>query len=323
MAKDPVPNLPPSTEERERRIGRPAGSYPVKDWMLLYQNGLSTPKIAKLYGFGTSTVWRYLDQHISLRDRVEAVVSASTKYPKIPFSGDETEGAFLAGLVEDFHVRKAGRLIELGSATTHPAMGRLFHQIFGLYGHPTSSPSYDPRGYYRYHLSVSLHSSFEPFLTKSERIPSWIPRSRHNPVFESYVSGLIAAEGCIRLYDNHGRADAVLHITLKKPALLSELSQVLGGRLYEVQRAWRLVIYGKAAVEILRRTSALHEEKVEKTKLVLEHTGEKWSHVGHLWQELVNYFHGEVSRYKAGARSAYVQRHNAPHPAEIMGRGRY
>jgi hypothetical protein len=261
------------------------GAQAVLEWISLYKNGSSTTRIAQQYGVHSSTVSRNLRRHIALRDRLAASVTASTKYPKIPFSGNEAEGAFLAGLVEDFHVRKDGRLVELRPATTHPAMGRLFHHTFEHYGHPTSTPGYDPRGYYRYYLSVYLHDTFEPFLRKSEKMPAWVPKSRDNPVFGSYFSGLIAAEGCIRLYQANNRAHAVVHITLKKPRLLSELSRITGGRLYEVTRAWRLVIYGKAAVALLHHLDIRHEEKVEKAKLVIDHAGETWSNVEPLWRE--------------------------------------
>jgi hypothetical protein len=70
-----------------------------------------------------------------------------------------------------------------------------------------------------------------------------------------------------------------LHITLKKPRLLSELSSIIGGRLYEVPRAWRLVVYGRTAEALLRHLDIRHEEKVEKAKLIISHTAESWSNV--------------------------------------------
>jgi len=327
MAKDPVYCglfvVPDSIGDVKKR-GRPPHFTPQHEmqWVRLYQQGFSITKIAKQYQAGPSTVGRHLRLHIGLRDRTTASMVASTKFPKTPFSGDDCEGAYLAGLVEDFYVRKAGRLVEMSSTTTHPAMVQLFHKTFKGYGHPTTSPGYDPvHGYYQCHLQVSLDSSFEPFLRKSDVIPDWIPRHPDDPLFESYVSGLIAAEGCIRLYNNHGRADAVLHITLNKPVLLDELSRVLRGRLYEVQRAWRLVIYGKAAAEVLRRLSIHHEERVEKARLVVQHTGKRWSAVEPLWNKLVSDIRTEVNQYKRAARLEYIQRHGTPHPRENIGIG--
>lgn len=294
--------------------------YPVDRWVSLYKEGCSLPRIARQYHVGASTVRRSLVRRISLRDRVSAAIAASTKYTKRPFLGDQREAAFLAGLIEDFHVRKAGRLVELGTSTTHPAMMQLFHSIFSAYGHPTSSPSYEKRnGYYRYYLSVYLHDSFERVLTKSINMPSWIPRSKDNPIFESYLSGLIAAEGCVRLYDNHGHADAVMHITLNKRQLLEELSQVIGGRLYEVTRAYRLVIYGQAALDLLRHLDLRHDEKVRKSRLMIAHAGERWTIVEPLWNELVNSIKIGVKGPTASARLDYVAKHGAHHPDEYVG----
>lgn len=291
-------------------------THPVLEWILLYESGLSTTKIAEQYGTHNSTVSRHLRHYITLRDRIAAAAIASTRYPKTPFSGDGVEGAFLAGLVEDFHVRKDGRLIEVNSTTIHPALGRLFHDVFEHYGHPTSRPGYDPRGYYRYYLYVYLHHTFEPVLRKAEIMPEWIPRLSNDPVFESYLSGLIAAEGCIRLYKSNDRAHAVLHITLNKPRLLNELSKIVGGRLYEVQRAWRLVIYGRAAVVLLRHINIRHEEKVAKAKLVMDLVGERWCKVEPLWREVVGRIGLQVNEYKSEAKLDYVRRHGLPHPAE-------
>jgi len=292
------------------------GTKTVLDWISLYKNGSSTTKIAKHYGVHNSTVSRNLRHYIMLRDRLAASIVASAKYPKTPFTGDKSEGAYLAGLVEDFHVRRAGRLIELNSTTTHPAMGQLFRKIFTRFGHPTLKPGYNPRGYYQYHLAVSLHESFEPVLRKSEKMPAWVPQSIDDSIFQAYLAGLIAAEGCVRLYCGNRRAHAVLHITINKPALLVQLSRSVGGNLYEVQRAWRLVIYGKAAVELLHRLDIRHQEKVDKARLVMDYAGEAWPTVEPLCLELVTYIKAQVNKYKTQARLEYIEKHGIPHPAE-------
>ena len=197
------------------------GTKTVLDWISLYKNGSSTTKIAKHYGVHNSTVSRNLRHYVMLRDRLAASIVASAKYPKTPFSGGEAEGAFLAGLVEDFHVRRAGRLIELNSTTTHPALGLLFRQIFTPFGHVTLSPGYNSRGYYQYHMSTYLHHSFELPLKKSENMPDWVPLSIDDYTFQEYLAGLIAAEGCIRLYNANSRAHALLPATLKSSVNLS------------------------------------------------------------------------------------------------------
>ena len=198
-----------------------AETHPVLEWISLCRNGSSTTKIAKQYGVDNSTVSRNLRRYITLRDRLTAVVLVSTKYPKTPFSGNEAEGAFLAGLVEDFHVRRTGRLIELNSTITHPPLELLFRQMVTPFGHVTLSPGYNSRGYYQYHMSTYLHHSFELPLKKSENMPDWVPLSIDDYTFQEYLAGLIAAEGCIRLYNANSRAHALLPATLKSSVNLS------------------------------------------------------------------------------------------------------
>lgn len=110
------------------------GANTVLGWVSRYKRGASTTGLARRYGVNSSTVSRRLRRYVELRDRVGASVTASTKYPKSHFSGKLLEAGFLAGLVEDFHVREEGRLIELNSTTTHPAMGQLFRRSLHLLG---------------------------------------------------------------------------------------------------------------------------------------------------------------------------------------------
>ena len=315
MAKDPVTSIPNEPEWAFQSVmNQPR---PISEWISLYENGLSTTKIAKQYQIGTSTVRRHLVQRIALRDRISASIIASSKYVKKPFSGNLLEGAFIAGFVEDCHVRQSGRLKEVTLSTTHPTMGELFHSLFADYGHLNVCPHFEGlHGYYQFMITVYLDRSFEPVLMKTEHIPRWIPLCRDNAIFGSYRSGIVAAEGCIRLYNNQGHTDTALTITLKKRALLEDLSSAIGGRIYEVERASRLVVYGKAAAKLIRTLNTRHEEKVRKASLVLNHLGQPWPTVKPLWESLVRKIKAEVAEYKESARSSYIQKHGSIHPRD-------
>lgn len=312
MAKDPVSSLtyePDSVLEEVTKRPRP-----ILDWILLYENGSSTTRIARRYDVGASTVRRRLVEHISLRDRISASIIASTKFVKKQFSCDPCEGAFLAGFVEDCHVRQSGRLKEVSLSTTHPAMQRLFHNLFANYGHLNVLPHFEGlHGYYQYIITVYLDPSFEPFVSKTEHIPHWVPLFAENPIFQSYLSGLVAAEGCILLYDDLSHADTALTITLKKRTLLEDLSTIIGGRIYEVERAFRLVVYGKAAARLMSGLNVRHQEKVEKRRLVMAHLGEPWVDVEPLWQALRRKIMAQVLRFRADARLDYIQKHGSVH----------
>lgn len=312
MPVGPAISLPYHGDSTSERLTRQ--SHPINEWISLYQNGSSTTKIAGQYHVGASTVGRHLRRQIQLRDRISASIIASTKFLKGPFSGDLCEGAFIAGFVEDCHVRQSGRLKEVSLSTTHPAMGRLFRSLFANYGHVTDLPHFEGlHGYYQYIMTVYLDLSFEPFVTKTDHVPQWIPVQRNDPLFQSYLSGLVAAEGCILLYDNHGRTDTALTITLKKQTLLQQLSSVVGGRIYEVQRASRLVVYGRAAKILMGELNILHAEKVEKVRLVMGHIGEPWCHVKPFWLELRGKIKKTVLEHKESARLDYFEKHGLFH----------
>jgi len=128
MPVGPAISLPYHGDSVSERLTRQ--SHLINEWISLYQDGSSTTKIAGQYHVGASTVGRHLRRHIQLRDRISASIIASTKFLKESFSGDLCEGAFIAGFVEDCHVRHSGRLKEVSLSTTHPAMGRLFRSLF-------------------------------------------------------------------------------------------------------------------------------------------------------------------------------------------------
>ncbi|MBI3023270.1 MAG: hypothetical protein HYY68_06025 [Thaumarchaeota archaeon] len=287
------------------------------EWITLYKNGWSTTGIGKKYGVSPSTVCRHLHTHIPLRGRIEATILASTKYVKTPFSGDSLESAYLAGFVEDCGVRRRGRLIEVSTTTTHPAMEVLFRGVFQRYGHVTRLAGFDDlHFYYRYSLTTYLDQSFEPVLGKDGGLPVRIPREPDAPMLNTYLGGLVDAEGTVRLYNNHGRADAVLFITINKYQLLNTLKRTLGGNLYGHERAWRLVFYGKNALHILESMNLKHREKISKRDVVQRMTGKLWSEAENEWLEIVDNIRKEVAEYKDSAKSDYVYIHGRRHPKD-------
>ena len=249
-----------------------------------------------------------------MRDRLLACREASTKYSKSRFDDDAAEAAYLAGFVEDCHVRKVGFQIEVSTTTTHPAMALLFRRLFERYGNVYQLAGFDHTFlYYRYYLATYLDPSFGTVLRKTGDLPEGVPRDIESPLLKEYLAAIVDAEGGIRLYDNGGRADSVLYITINKHALLTSLRGAIGGRLYSHERAWRLVLYGKKANQILEQISPRHEEKIIKSALVREATGKPWFQVEHEWDLVVANIHDNVAEFKERARTDYIQNHGRPH----------
>ena len=83
MAKDPIISIP--YEPGWILEGLTKQTYPILEWIFLYEHGSAITKIAKQYHVGGSTVYRRLVENIALRDRISASITASSKYAKKPF----------------------------------------------------------------------------------------------------------------------------------------------------------------------------------------------------------------------------------------------
>jgi len=286
----------------------------------MYEDGFSTVAIARKFGVSSSTINRHLNLlGVKLRDRMEACIKASTKYPKFPFSGNALEAAYLCGFIEDCHVRKSGRLIEVTTTTTHPSMEALFRKSFQNYGNIYRRATFDHlHQCYRFQFATYLESSFELVLMKGPSLPPRVPREEVNPLLLEYLAGLVDAEGGIRLYKSGKMADSVLYITINKYRLLTALRRVFGGRLYFHERAWRLVFYGKGGNSILDNLNLKHAEKITKSAFVRRARGKRWSEVEAEWSTIRTTIRAGVLQYRENAKAEYVQVHGHPHPKDQL-----
>lgn len=117
----------------------------------------STRQIAKELGIAQSSVRRWMK-----RFRIPARRGGCPlKYPRSPFSGDEGEKAYLLGLrAGDLYAQqRTPNTVEVTTATTHPAMIDLFHDVFGKYGHCNKYPRRSNMGY-EWALYCGLDTSF-------------------------------------------------------------------------------------------------------------------------------------------------------------------
>jgi hypothetical protein len=225
----------------------------------------------------------------------------------------------MCGFIEDCHIRKSGRLIEVSTTTTHPSMEALFRKVFQNYGNIYRLASFDHLHlFYRFQFATYLESSFESVLEKGSSLPQNIPRDIEDRLLLEYLAGLIDAEGGIRLYKRGRTADSVLYITINKYRLLTALRSVFGGRLYRHERAWRLVFYGKRGNHILDNLNLKHEEKIAKSSLVREARGKPWREVEGEWLSIVRRIRAGVRHYREDAKAEYIQVHGRPHPKDQL-----
>src|SRR2546422_2176832 len=113
----------------------------VDQWARRYVAGESLKQIAGDL-VGSVTVFEHLKKRgVQLRDKVEAQITAVTKYQRKPFSGSDEERAYLSGFrTGDLDAVKHGRAVRVRTGTTHPLMAELFEELFGRYGYVHSYP---------------------------------------------------------------------------------------------------------------------------------------------------------------------------------------
>lgn len=214
-----------------------------------------------------------------------------TKYPKVPFSGNLKEKAYIIGLrYGDLSVQKHGRNLRISTASTHPDMIKLFESVFCSYGKVGKYPKYN-NGTDRYYWSTycDLDKSFSFLLTKKDSIPMWI--LENNDYFFSFLSGYFDAEGCLSLYvDPKGNSNVQFIIKTCDKGVLEDILNNLHKLGFEInirlvkkadgvsynRNYWYLGTGSrKQVIPLLERLNLRHYEKLEKFKLLmaLENTG--------------------------------------------------
>jgi len=197
----------------------------VERWIQRYKAGESLKQIA---GGDVSpvTVWNRLRQRgFIMRDKVEAQISAVSKYERKPFKGDDLEKAYLLGLRHgDLDVVKHGRAVRVRVSTTHKAMAYLFESLFSQFGHVHRYPRTSRFTGFEWSLECDLDSSFGFLLIRPamEEIESYSKRE-----FMAFLAGFFDAEGSIFLHRKSGRYVPELTLTNTDVALLTHAKQRL------------------------------------------------------------------------------------------------
>ncbi len=276
----------------------------------------STLKIAKQLDVAQASVRKWLKKYkISIRSRSEAC----REYTITPFSGGKTEKSYMLGFcVGDAYVSKRYQSIDIHTTTTHPAMIKLFHIIFSVYGHPSK---YAKRGtlQYEWALRCSLDQSFSFLLEKYKRlIPDWILED--DTTFYSFLAGYADAEGCWMITKSHTDGIGILFEIRSKDVkvletIRSELEKydyhltfgLCSGSLHFV-RLSRASEVRRLAQKLL--SFSKHEEKIEKMQFVLDIEKEKsWSEIRHKLLELRDRIKSQVVECMLKAEDLYKEKH--------------
>lgn len=275
--RDPAEHIRKVTEEM------------VDIWVARYQGGESLGQIAGDF-LSPVTVFNHLRKRgLQLRDKVEAQIKAVTIHPKRPFSGDYLEMAYIAGYAAgDLGPVRHGRAVRAKLSTTHPAMSRLFRELFELCGPIYEYPRLDRLAGYEWSLDCDLDSSFE-FLLVAKLDPMRFVVDEAS--FWSFLAGFFDAEGSIHYHRKEGRGSFELTLTNSNLELLrniaarlhgSGISCVLRKVRVNLEKAiesgitnpsefmWRIVVWRYSDVNRLLKAMPLrHSEKTTKVAIAV------------------------------------------------------
>ncbi len=309
------------------------------DWIRRYESGESLTDIAdamKAMGVQIDrvSVFNHLrDRGLQLRDKVEAQIIAVTKFEKRPFRGDRRDVAYLVGLAKgDFYVTRHGRAIRVRLSTTHPAMAKLFREIFSLHGPIYEYPKQTPLTEFEWCLDCDLDPSFN-FLVD---LDSFIARVfTDKELFISFLAGFFDAEGSVYYHKKKGLGGFEFSLSNVNGQLLREITKSLSDEGFHcalrlvhqdpgrgVKNAgdfiWRLSIWRYGDVQrILRMIPSRHWEKQAKMKIALalssRPSSEKREQTIAEWEALKLQIKNECGDYIEKARKLFLSN---DHPKE-------
>jgi len=125
---------------------------------------------------------------------------ANTIYPKIDFSGNLSEKAYLIGFrLGDLYAYKSSFLVYIKTNTTKTDQAYLFKELFKNYGYVYIKENENNL----INMQVNLNSSFSFLIPKRDNIDRWIIRNKS--YFLAFLAGYTDAEGNIGVYSNRAR----------------------------------------------------------------------------------------------------------------------
>jgi hypothetical protein len=212
---------------------------------------------------------------LHLRDKVEAQITAVTKFQKTPFDGSEEDRAYLLGLARgDLNVARHGRAIRVKTSSTHPAMIDLVAWLFAPHGPVRTYPRNSKLVGYEWTIETEVDHTFGFLLDEKLSTPR-IGLSM--ALCLAYLAGLFDAEGSLWLRDS-GRFEPRMSFTntdlglliwvrdtLEKMGFHPHLGLPNADGVRQIQ-IWRV----EEVLKLTRILPVRHPEKKAKARLVTE-----------------------------------------------------
>ena len=314
---------------------------------LYWNQGKTIRAIAKLLGVSFTTTRKHL-----LRETVLQSPSSSgkgrlrsrrsIKYPRLAFSDDEVERAYLLGLRGgDLNAaRTSPNSVMARVSTTHPAMLDLFTKTFGNYGHCSLVPRRVFLTGYDWQARTYLDNSFSYLIGKPQTVP--VSEAR----FYAFLAGLSDSDGSWVITHDRARLTYAflvtteesrlvravkamlesigLHPTLrmdKKSGTTKIMHGVTGPREITLSKdMWILRLQRLEEVSFLASKIlplSRHKEKTEKMLIILGSKTRDWSLIEPLVKSLRNKIKEGVTE---SIRKAEIE-YKARHPGSVVDAG--
>jgi hypothetical protein len=190
---------------------------------LYVEGGLSLEVIGDQFGCSGTTVRRRLvAAGVACREG-----APDPKYPRLDFSGDPCEMAYLIGFrIGDLNVELHCRTVLVKCTSTQREQIDLFRALFQRYGHVyTDEATRARRTRQAIGMSVALNRSFDFLLPKDDCVPDWV-LGADEPFF-AFLAGYIDAEAYIqtRLPRNYATLQVRLEVRSYERGLLQQAGE--------------------------------------------------------------------------------------------------
>jgi len=258
----------------------------VDEWVKRYGSGESLKQIAG-QKVDPVSVWVHLKKRgLRLRDKVEAQIQAVRKHERRPFEGSACAEAYLLGFARgDLYVTPHGRSVRVRTTTSHPAMTRLFRELFSQYGHVYEYPRRSQLSGFEWSLDCDLDASFQ-FLLEDRRRAARVPADPEH--FMAFLAGFFDAEGSVYFHRKKRWGAFELSIANKDEELLRRIAAFLTRDGYSVslrqnrqkvdrgvkngsEDIWRLTLWRYADVtRLLKALPLRHPERTRKAKIAFQ-----------------------------------------------------
>jgi intein-encoded DNA endonuclease-like protein len=204
-----------------------------------------------------------------------------------------------------------GRQIRATTGTTHPAMIKLFKDVFGDYGKVRciscrhKKRDEIPRPQFDWTLQCDLDQSFKFLARKPKGVPNWILDD--DEYFLHFLAGYFDSEGTINITKHGIYLDLRLWLHSEDSEILKGIKDKLGKLLYHPilriaqKKGERRHSRNYWQLDIHKRAEVLSAREIQNIK--------RWSEVKDKVIALRETVHAEVERCVNEAREDYEKRH--------------